>query len=86
MPHPVYAHVPLLVAEKDRRLSKRDHDASLEALLARFGTPEGVIGHIAWLTGISDEDEPATPEQLLGGFEVTRAAERFPDLVQIRWR
>ena len=86
LPHPVYAHVPLLVAEKDRRLSKRDHDASLEALLARFGTPEGVIGHIAWLTGISDEDEPATPEQLLDGFDVTHAAERFPDLVQIRWR
>lgn len=84
--HPVYAHVPLLVAEKDRRLSKRDHDASLEALLARFGTPEGVIGHIAWLTGIRDEDEPATPEQLLDGFDVTHAAERFPDLVQIRWR
>ena len=86
LPHPVYAHVPLLVAEKDRRLSKRDHDASLEALLARFGTPEGVIGHIAWLTGIRDEDEPATPEQLLDGFDVTHAAERFPDLVQIRWR
>lgn len=86
LPHPVYAHVPLLAAEKDRRLSKRDHDASLEALLARFGTPEGVIGHIAWLTGIRDEDEPATPEQLLDGFDVTHAAERFPDLVQIRWR
>ena len=86
LPHPVYAHVPLLVAEKDRRLSKRDHDASLEALLARFGTPEGVIGHIAWLTGIRNEDEPATPEQLLNGFDVTRAAERFPDLVQIHWR
>lgn len=86
LPHPVYAHVPLLVAEKDRRLSKRDHDASLEALLARLGTPEGVIGHIAWLTGIRDEDEPATPEQLLDGFDVTHVAERFPDLVQIRWR
>lgn len=86
LPHPVYAHVPLLVAEKDRRLSKRDHDASLEALLARFSTPEGVIGHIAWLTGIRDEDEPATPEQLVDGFDVTHAAERFPDLVQIRWR
>lgn len=86
LPYPVYAHVPLLVAKKDRRLSKRDHDASLEALLARFGTPEGVIGHIAWLTGISDEDEPATPQQLLDGFDVSRAAKRFPDLVQIRWK
>ena len=45
-----------------------------------------MIGHIAWLTGIRDEDEPVTPEQLLDGFDVSRAAERFPDLVQIRWK
>ncbi len=36
LPHPVYAHVPLVVAERDRRLSKRDHDAALDALLERF--------------------------------------------------
>ena len=36
LPHPDYAHVPLLVAERDRRLSKRDRDAALDALLARF--------------------------------------------------
>ena len=82
---PVYAHVPLLVAEQDRRLSKRDHDASLEALLERFKTPAGVIGHIAWLTGITEEDEPALPEQLLRGFDIARVARSFPDLVQIRW-
>ena len=34
LPHPVYAHIPLLVAERDRRLSKRDRDAALDALLA----------------------------------------------------
>lgn len=82
---PVYAHVPLLVAEQDRRLSKRDHDASLEALLERFKTPAGVIGHIAWLTGITEEDEPALPEQLLRGFDIARVARSFPDLMQIRW-
>lgn len=83
--HPDYAHVPLLVAEQDRRLSKRDHDASLDALLERFKTPEGVIGHIAWLTGIQEADEPASPEQLLQGFDITSVARSFPDLVQIRW-
>ena len=50
LPHPVYAHIPLLVAERDRRLSKRDRDAALDALLARFKTPEAVIGHIAGIT------------------------------------
>lgn len=83
--HPAYAHVPLLVAEQDRRLSKRDHDASLEALLERFKTPEGVIGHIAWLTGIQEVDEPASPYQLLRGFDIEHVARSFPDLVQIRW-
>lgn len=85
-PHPVYAHVPLFVAERDRRLSKRDRDASLDALLERFKTPAGVIGHIAWLAGILPEDAPAAPEELLACFDVARAAASFPDLVQIRWR
>ncbi|MFR4805090.1 MAG: glutamate--tRNA ligase family protein [Eggerthellaceae bacterium] len=52
LPHPAYAHIPLLVAERDRRLSKRDRDAALDALLARFKTPEAVIGHIAGITGL----------------------------------
>ena len=47
LPHPAYAHVPLLVAEQNRRLSKRDRDAALDELLARFGSPRAVIGHIA---------------------------------------
>lgn len=84
-PHPAYAHVPLLVAERDRRLSKRDRDASLDELLVRFGTPKGVIGHIAWLTGIVEAYEPASPEQLLASFDLDRTVARFPDLVQIRW-
>lgn len=85
-PHPEYAHVPLLVAEQDRRLSKRDHDASLEELLARYRTPARVIGHIAWLVGMLEEDAPATPEQLLETFSLERTVASFPDLVQIRWR
>ncbi len=85
LPHPTYAHVPLLVAERDRRLSKRDRDAALDALLARFGTPAGVIGHIAWLTGLAPVDEPAMPEELLATFDVDALPDRFDDLVQIRW-
>lgn len=84
--HPAYAHVPLLVAERDRRLSKRDRDASLEELLARFGTPAAIIGHIAWLTGLAETDEPRTPAELLEGFAIEKLPRLFNDPVQIPWR
>ena len=85
LPHPVYAHVPLVVAERDRRLSKRDHDAALDALLERFKTPEGVVGHIAGITGLAASCDPATPEELLQVFDLAALPTTFPDLVQVRW-
>ena len=85
LPHPDYAHVPLLVAERDRRLSKRDRDAALDALLARFKTPAAVIGHIAGLTGLAPTCDPATPEELLATFDLAALPTTFPDLVQVRW-
>ena len=85
LPHPVYTHVPLVVAERGRRLSKRDHDAALDALLERFKTPEGVIGHIAGITGLAASCDPATPEELLQDFDLAALPTTFPDLVQVRW-
>lgn len=84
--HPRYAHIPLLVAEKNRRLSKRDHDAGIEELLARFKTPEAIIGHIAGICGLAPTCDPATPEQLLATFDVARLPELLFDPVQIPWR
>lgn len=84
--HPEYAHIPLVVAEMNRRLSKRDHDAAIDELLARFGSPEAVIGHIAGITGIAATREPATPEQLLNGFSLASLPHMFADKVQIAWR
>lgn len=81
LPHPAYGHIPLLVAERDRRLSKRDHDASLDALLARFGSPEAIIGHIAGVVGLASTTEPATPEQLLSCFSLKNLHGR----IQIAW-
>ena len=84
--HPRYAHIPLLVAEQNRRLSKRDHDAGIEELLARFKTPEAVIGHIAGICGLAPTCDPATPEQLLQTFDAAQLPELFCDPVQIAWR
>lgn len=81
-PHPDYAHVPLIVAEEGRRLSKRDHDAALDALLARFGTPEGIIGHIAGTTGLAPSCDPLSPEELLRCFSL----DGLRDKIQICWK
>ncbi len=86
LPHPSYAHIPLITSERDRRLSKRDRDASLDALLARFKTPAGVIGHIAGLTGLAPTCDPATPEELLASFDVATLPGTLKDLVQINWQ
>ena len=86
LPHSSYAHVPLFVAERYRRLSKRDRDAGMDELLVRFGSPEAVIGHIAYLANIIDRDEPASCEDLLAEFDVSNLSNQFPDKVQILWR
>ena len=83
--HVRYAHVPLLVGELDRRLSKRDKDAGIDELITRFKTPEGVIGHIAFITGLIDVDEPASCEDLLSSFDSSRLPSMFPDKIQILW-
>ena len=83
--HPRYAHIPLLVAEENRRLSKRDHDAGLEELLVRYKTPEAIIGHIAGICGFAPTCDPATPEQLLEAFDIENLPELFSDPVQIPW-
>lgn len=86
LPGATYAHVPLVVGEVDRRLSKRDHDAALDELLTRFKTPAGVIGHIAGITGLAPTTDPITPEELLRDFDVAKLATLFPNKLQILWR
>ena len=84
--HCAYAHVPLVVGERDRRLSKRDHDAALDELLVVYKTSEAVIGHIAFITGLAETDDPVTCDQLLKCFEVETLSETFADKIQIQWR
>lgn len=81
-----YAHVPLIVGERDRRLSKRDKDAALDELLAAYETPAGIIGHIAYIAGLIGYEEPLMPQDLLAGFDLTGISGLFPDKVQILWR
>lgn len=60
-----YAHFPLLTAPDGRRLAKRDKDASMEQLMDEYKTPEGIMGHIAFVAGLIDQEYPCTPDKLL---------------------
>lgn len=60
-----YVHVPLICAETGERLAKRHKAAHLDALLQEFGSAEGLLGHIAALTGLLKDDEPVTAHELL---------------------
>jgi glutamyl-queuosine tRNA(Asp) synthetase len=80
-----YAHIPLLVAEKDRRLSKRDHDASMDELMKRFGGAQGVLGHIAYVVGLIPDDQPCSAYELLDSFDLTRIRESWEGKIQIQW-
>ena len=65
--HPVYAHVPLLVAPDGRRLSKRDMDLDLGALRQRIA-PEALIGILAHSAGLIDRPEPVSAWELAPHF------------------
>ena len=82
---PCYAHVPLFVSNYDRRLSKRDHDASIDELLAKYRTAAGIVGHIAYIAGLIENDEPASCEEVLAAFRIDDVANYFPNKVQILW-
>ena len=70
-PAPEYFHVPLLLAPDGRRLSKRDGDLDLEALLGRF-TPEEIIGVLARAAGLIDKQEAISAQELASVFDWRR--------------
>ena len=66
-PHPVYAHVPMLLAPDGRRLSKRDRDLDVGGLRQRL-TPETLIGSLAHAAGLIDRETPISAEELAKEF------------------
>ena len=66
-PHPIYAHVPMLLAPDGRRLSKRDKDLDLGAL-RKATTPEAILGTLAYACGLLDRREAASAKELASIF------------------
>ena len=66
-PHPVYGHVPMLLSEDGRRLSKRDKDLDLGAIRKRM-TPEQLLGVLAKAAGLIEKEEPVSARELASEF------------------
>ena len=65
--HPQYGHVPMLLAEDGRRLSKRDRDLDLGELRQRI-TPEQLIGCLAYSCGLIDQRTAISAKELAKEF------------------
>jgi len=66
-PHPVYGHVPMLLAPDGRRLSKRDKDLDLGILRQRL-KPEELIGSLAFAAGLTEKPIPISAQELAACF------------------
>lgn len=82
---PDYGHIPLFCAADGRRLAKRDHDAEYGELLAASGSPEAVLGRVAWVGGLQDRDVPTTAQELLDGFSVDGYRKRIQGVSAIEF-
>ena len=82
--HPVYAHVPMLLAPDGRRLSKRDRDLDLGVLRQRL-TPETLVGILAHAAGLIDRETPISAKELAKEFawEKLQGESIFLDPVQL---
>ncbi len=67
LPHPEYAHVPMLLAADGRRLSKRDRDLDLGELQKHL-KPEQLMGWLSHAAGLIDRPEPVSPRELTKEF------------------
>ncbi|MCC3373090.1 tRNA glutamyl-Q(34) synthetase GluQRS [Cohnella sp. REN36] len=78
---PRFAHAPLLLGSDGGRLSKRHGSVTLSGLRDHGVGPRTLVGYLAWLVGVADRPEPASPQELIPRFDlarVVREAVRLP--------
>jgi glutamyl-tRNA synthetase len=85
---PVFAHLPLIVGEDRKKLSKRHGAVALEDFAARGYLPEALFNYLG-LLGFSAEDEREvfTPGELAEIFDIARVNQSpaFFDYEKLNW-
>ncbi len=64
-----YAHIPLLMSQGNKRLSKRDHACGLDELKSRFKNPQNIIGFLAYACSLTTKLEPMLAKDLASIFD-----------------
>jgi glutamyl-tRNA synthetase len=68
---PVYGHLPYVLGEGSRKLSKRDPESNLFLLRERGFTPEGLLNYLALLGwGIGPDRDVFTRDEMVAAFDV----------------
>ena len=81
---PRFGHVPLAVGADGRRLAKRDGAIKLSSLREAGVDPRVLIGRLARSCGWTEGDEPGSPSEWLGRFDLA-SIPREPWVVTPRW-
>lgn len=86
--HPVFAHIPLVVDDKGRPLSKRWGDVSVGAYREAGYLPQAMVNYLALLGwSLDDRTNLFTVEELIAGFNLERVG-RNPaafDVDKLEW-
>lgn len=69
---PEFFHIPLLTAMDGRRLAKRDGDLEITKLRQHYGSPEPIIGQLAYWAGQLEKPEPVKAQELLPIFDKSK--------------
>ncbi len=64
-PVPTFAHVPLIIDEQGKRLSKRIQSMGLDPLRTRGMTPEQVVGKLAASCGLVEKGDKINAKELV---------------------
>jgi glutamyl-tRNA synthetase len=65
-PVPRFWHVPLMLDETGRRMSKRDGSDSIQMLRGQGESPEKIVGRLAESVGLAAPNERVSARDLLG--------------------
>jgi glutamyl-tRNA synthetase len=72
-PLPRFGHLPFVIGEGNRKLSKRDPESSLQHYRDRGFVPEGLLNYLALLGwSIGDDREIFSLDEMAAAFDVTR--------------